>query len=215
MLRLYSGFVRVVFPCAGLKGVQILAERPISLGGYKYWGGINIGGGIHFGGGGLCDCTRLRSNPHALLVSPVQQYLGGINLHDAFPSELGSSILGLGVNRAPPKKKFWVGSVPGAQFIAAPCKPTRTGPQHQAFFLRGAQGVTSLWYGGARRFTGPLGGGGGCMAAWEWEYGTDGDDGPKCAVVPQEMGWKGIAPVGCSDPKGEIPREGSVWDGLA
>ena len=52
-------------PCAGLKGVQILAKRPISLGGYKYWGGINIGGGIHFGGGGLVRSVVLlgTSNP--------------------------------------------------------------------------------------------------------------------------------------------------------
>ena len=37
-LQLYPGFVRVRFACTWLKGVQILAKRPLRLGGYK---GIN------------------------------------------------------------------------------------------------------------------------------------------------------------------------------
>ena len=37
VLKLYPGFVRVLFACQGLKGVQILAKRP---------GGVtNLGGG--------------------------------------------------------------------------------------------------------------------------------------------------------------------------
>ena len=82
VLRLYSGFVRVVFPCAGLKGVQILAKRPISLGGYKYWGGINIGGGDTFWGGvytfesdpqpALCSDPRLPPSLQVLVTNPLE-----------------------------------------------------------------------------------------------------------------------------------------------
>ena len=44
----YSGFVYVPFACMWLKGVHILAKRPVRLGGYK----IFFGGDIWGGGGG-------------------------------------------------------------------------------------------------------------------------------------------------------------------
>ena len=64
VLRLYPVFVRVVFPCAGLKGVEILAKHPISLGGYKCWRGINSARGVYiFSGGGGGYLIR-SGNPH-------------------------------------------------------------------------------------------------------------------------------------------------------
>ena len=75
--RSYPGFVRVVFPCTGLKGVQILAKHSISLGGYTYWGGINIGGVINFWG--WSKTCAVRCAPLGLLcpLKLCQQGKGG------------------------------------------------------------------------------------------------------------------------------------------
>ena len=50
-LKLYAGFVRLPFACMWPKGEQILAKRLLSLGGYRFGGGMNFGGYKFTGGG--------------------------------------------------------------------------------------------------------------------------------------------------------------------
>ena len=52
VLKLQPVFVRAPFACRWLKGVEILAKRPFSLGWCRFLGGDKVFSGIHWSGGG-------------------------------------------------------------------------------------------------------------------------------------------------------------------